>query len=108
VERLPTIADALRPVSTIVQSAFVVLTDLRDNLSWPRWQTPSSPAAYTEIAAVTPNTQTSSALQLSAHRISTVTIVSRQLLIQLEMLRRTGSIIDQFAIKAAAGLQGNR
>ncbi len=89
-ERLPTIADALRPVS-------------------------QTPAAYTEIAPVTGNTQTSSALQLSAHRISTMTIVSRQLLqgasmqlerlIQKEMLCSIGSVIDAYALSGAGGTQ---
>ncbi len=103
-ERLPTIADALRPVSQTVASGCTVLDNLKDNITWPRWATPSTPAAYTEIAPVTGNTQTSSALQLSAHRISTMTIQLERL-IQLEMLRSIGSMIDQYALSGAGGTQ---
>jgi hypothetical protein len=75
-QRLPDIADALRPVSQVIASGATVLTDLKDGgISWPRWQTPSTPSAYTEIGPVTNNTQTASLMVLKAHRISSATVV---------------------------------
>jgi hypothetical protein len=108
-ERLPDIADALRPVSQVVASGATVLTDLTNNISWPRWQLPSTPSAVAEIGPISSSGQTSSLLSLSAHRVSSMTTVSRQLLVQgssmkleelikLEMLRSIGSIIDAYVL----------
>ena len=108
-ERLPQIVDALRPVSQVIASGATVLTDLTNNLSWPRWNSPSTPAAYPEIAPASNNGQTTSLLTLSARRISSITVVSKQLLIQganmglealikLEMLRSIGSVIDGYVL----------
>jgi hypothetical protein len=108
-ERLPQITDALRPVSQVIASGATLLTDLTNNLSWPRWNAPSVPSAYAEIAPASNNGQTTSLLTLSAHRISSMTVVSKQLLIQganmglealikLEMLRSIGSVIDGYVL----------
>ena len=51
-ERLPRIADALKPVSQVIASGATVLEDLSNNISWPRWNSHSSPAAYAEIVPV--------------------------------------------------------
>jgi hypothetical protein len=115
-QRLPQVVDALRPVSRIIESGATLLTDLSNNISIPRWQTPSSPSALTETAAAASGTQTTSLLTLTAHRISSMTVISRQLLthttnmgleqlIKKEMLRSIGSAIDGFALSGtgAAG-----
>ncbi len=108
-ERLPDIADALRPVSQVVASGATVLTDLTNNISWPRWQLPSTPSAVTEIGPIASSGQTSSLMTLSAHRVSSMTVVSKQLLAQTtnmgleelikkEMLRSIGSVIDSYCL----------
>jgi hypothetical protein len=108
-QRLPRVVDALRPVSAVIASGATLLTDLSDNLSWPRWQTPSSPAALAETAAISSSTATTSLMTLSAHRVSSMTIISKQLLAQtanmeleqlvkLEMLRAIGSAIDLYCL----------
>jgi hypothetical protein len=108
-QRLPRVADALRPVSAVISSGATLLTELSDNLSWPRWQTPSSPAALAETAAIPSSTATTSLMTLSAHRISSMTVISKQLLaqtanmeleqlIKLEMLRSIGSVIDLYCL----------
>jgi hypothetical protein len=107
--REPRIVDALRPVSQVIASGATVLDKLTSNVSFPRWQTASSPSGYAETTLVSDNAQTTSIMNLSAHRISSMTIVSKQLLIQganlgleelikKEMLRSIGSVIDQYAL----------
>ncbi len=111
-QRLPQIVDALRPHSVVIQSGCMVLDNLSDNISVPRWQTPSNPASLAETAAVTSSTQTTSLMQLSAHRVSAMTIVSRQLLLQgsnmaleslikTEMLRSIGAAIDAYVLSGS-------
>ncbi len=112
-ERLPDIADALRPVSQVVASGATVISDLQNTaLSWPRWQLPSSPSAVTEIGPIASSGQTSSLMTLSAHRVSSMTVISKQLLAQTtnmgleelikkEMLRSIGSTIDGYCLSGS-------
>ena len=80
--REPEIADALRPLSAVASSGCTILELSRDNISIPRWASPSNPAAYPETTIATNNGQTVSLLTLTAHRVSSLSIISRQLLLQ--------------------------
>jgi hypothetical protein len=108
-ERLPQVVDALRPHSVCIQNGCAVFDNLTDKISVPRWQTPSSPQSLLETVAVTSGSATTSLAQLSPHRISTMVIISRQLLIQgssmslenhirTELLRSIGQAVDAFAL----------
>ncbi len=111
-KRLPDLASALIPVSQVVASGATVLSDLTNNISWPRWQLPSSPSAITETGAISSSGQTSSLMTLSAHRVSAMSIISKQLLAQTtnmgleelikkEMLRAIGSTIDGYCLSGS-------
>jgi HK97 family phage major capsid protein len=80
--REPEIADALRPLSAVASSGCTILELSRDNISIPRWASPSNPAAYPETTIATNNGQTVSLLTLTAHRVGSLSIISRQLLLQ--------------------------
>jgi HK97 family phage major capsid protein len=101
-ERLPDIADALRPVSQVIASGATVLTDLTNNISWPRWQLPSTPSAVTEIGPISSSGQTSSLLALSAHRVSSMTTVSKQLLTQGSNMKLEELIKTECSDRSAA------
>ncbi len=114
--REPRIEDALRPYSAVTRAGATLITGLRDSFALPRWETPSTAAAVAETAAVTPSTQTGSVLALVPHRISSSTVISRQLLVQTEnmalerliakeMLATVGSALDGFALTGAGGTQ---
>jgi hypothetical protein len=113
--RAPSIQDALRPFSAVTRAGAQFLTELRDNISLPRWEIASTPQAALETAPITPNTQTLSLLSLKPHRISSATILSRRLmkqasdtgsngiegLIAQEMLASIGSALDGFALNGS-------
>jgi HK97 family phage major capsid protein len=110
--REPRIEDALRPFSACVQSGATLITGLRDNVAIPRWESASSPQALLETAPTTSSTQTASLLNLTPHRISSETILSRQLmrqtenmdlekLVAREMLASVASTLDGFALNGS-------
>ncbi len=102
--RRPRIESALRPFSAVARAGATFLSGLSGGpVNLPRWETASVPAAYLETAPTVPNTQTSSLLSLSPHRISSETILSRQLLRQTENME-SGGLENLVAAEMLAGI----
>jgi hypothetical protein len=112
--REETIQSALRPFSACAKAGAQFLVGLRDSVSIPRWESPSAATALLETSSVTPSAQTVSLLSLKPHRISNMTIISRQLmkqtstmgtgiedLIAQEMLASIGSSLDNYCLNGS-------
>jgi HK97 family phage major capsid protein len=104
----PAIADALRPYNPLVDGGCTILTDIKGNLSWPRFQAAAANSGYTEVQSITRSGQTFSAMTLSPHSVGTEERISTQWLkqtafdaesfVRTEIFRSLGSTMAVYSL----------